>query len=169
MKQFVALCPSDAFPYMTMIVNEFRGCDTDIWSITDTVRRPELHFFSEDFVLSGDFLIAKYFARLDPHVGLYGHDAFTSTQIDSWVRLARKQLTQVSKMEELVPILANLNRYLHLRTFFSTNTLTLADIGVWVTLSFSEYSGISLGCFLFWSARGFLYSISQRQGIGKVS
>lgn len=46
-----------------------------------TVSTPELNFVPSGDVLKGDLLAAKYFARLQSDLGLYGSDAYTTTEV----------------------------------------------------------------------------------------
>lgn len=77
----VARHPPEHLPYASMIINQLRGQDTEVWKAVKSVPVAELQFVPSGDVLKGDLLAAKYFSRLQSDLGLYGSDAFTATEV----------------------------------------------------------------------------------------
>ncbi|CAH0520375.1 unnamed protein product [Peronospora belbahrii] len=92
-------------------------------------------------IVSGDFAIARYLARIKPELGLYGvaaKDALATkaavppSQIDAWLDFA---LTRLGATMEDDGGLQILDRVLKTQTFIVGHALSLADIGVWASIS----------------------------------
>ncbi|CAI5721216.1 unnamed protein product [Hyaloperonospora brassicae] len=92
-------------------------------------------------LVSGDFAVARYLARLKPELGLYGaalkdaaatEAALVFSQIDAWLDFA---LTRFGSRMDDDSGLQILNRVLQTQTFIVGHALSLADIGVWALLS----------------------------------
>ncbi|KAJ3430057.1 glutamate--tRNA ligase [Anaeramoeba flamelloides] len=78
---------------------------------------------TKKMILFGNFTIAKHLARL----GIKGCDLFGEdvSQIDQWLEVA-------SSSEPFQSYFSLLNNYLQLRTYFIGNTVTLADLAIFV-------------------------------------
>ncbi|CEG45585.1 glutamate-trna ligase [Plasmopara halstedii] len=92
-------------------------------------------------IVSGDFAVARYLARLKPELGLFGvatkdatatETALPPSQIDAWLDFA---LTRLHANIEDDGGLQILDRVLKTQTFIVKNALSLADIGVWAQLA----------------------------------
>lgn len=77
-------------------------------------------------LINGDAAIARYLAREVPDSGLFGFDALSTTEIDSWIDYA---LT--CSISDVVPFL---NDHLAHRTFIIGYGITLADVALWKRL-----------------------------------
>uniref|UniRef100_K3X9E6 glutamate--tRNA ligase n=1 Tax=Globisporangium ultimum (strain ATCC 200006 / CBS 805.95 / DAOM BR144) TaxID=431595 RepID=K3X9E6_GLOUD len=89
--------------------------------------------FADGNVVSGDFAIARYLARTKLSLGFYGleNDALLASQVDSWLDFALTSASTTRGLELLNVVLKD-------RTFLVGYALSLADIGVWASLSASK-------------------------------
>ncbi|EDV26695.1 uncharacterized protein TRIADDRAFT_54976 [Trichoplax adhaerens] len=83
---------------------------------------------SSGTTLTNDIAIARYLARSQTELKLYGHNILQSTEVDTWISFSQKCLGQSN------PDFSYLNEQLALRTYLVGNNVTLADFVVWTTI-----------------------------------
>jgi len=79
-------------------------------------------------------LAARYFARTNPELGLYGDDAFTSSEVDCWIDYATTDLTTTDD-DKFAAAIDEVNTHLRLRTSLVGHDIGLADAVAWATLA----------------------------------
>ncbi|CAH8330396.1 unnamed protein product, partial [Eruca vesicaria subsp. sativa] len=84
--------------------------------------------FSDGRKLSGTWVLLRYVGRLIP--GLYGRDAFESSQIDEWVDYS-PVFSSGSEFEKACSLVDN---YLQGATFLVGHSLSIADLAIWSAL-----------------------------------
>lgn len=99
----------------------------------NNVNQPELRFQPTGDILSGDSIIASYFARISSS-NLLGENAAEETLVQLWLHKA----TAASLSDN---ILTELNDRLNSREYFVGKGFTIADLAVWLLLEHKFKTG----------------------------